>query len=100
VSIRRAPAQRHAAWPEPVKRGKRHRLRVAIAKSNNLGRDVVAVASRQDQTIADGNMAAQTINIDHQTREADHPSFQVHWRQGVQRSTTYDGTFKERSVSH
>ena len=75
LSPRFAVAQRGTPRPDAIEGGNRHRLCHTPAEANDLGRDDAAVACQQRQTVADRDVPAQSINIDHQTRQTAHASF-------------------------
>jgi hypothetical protein len=53
-----------AAWTEPIERAERHCLGQAVAETDDLGWNTMSIACRQQQSIADGNVPAQPIDVD------------------------------------
>jgi hypothetical protein len=65
------------ARTKPIERTERHRLCQAVAEPNDLGRDTMSIACRQQQAVADGNVPAQPIDVDHETGQPGYPPFQA-----------------------
>jgi hypothetical protein len=89
-----------AAGPEPVEGAERHRLRQPLAKADNFGRDVVAVTRRQQQTIADANMSAEPIDIDHEAGQSAHAPFNLQRGDVSQPGPTCGPSLQGCGVSH
>jgi hypothetical protein len=99
-AVRFAAAQGDTARPKAIQRGERHRLCQAVAEPDDLRRYVVPIARGQYQAIADRYMPAQPIDIDHEARKTDHPSFQMQRSNRPHRGPAGGAAIKERCISH